>query len=76
MATSNNGTVAKVVASVISAVLIFVILQVLGNTNRITALETDMRALKETVILMHHENRDEHKAIAAKLDAIKEYVKK
>jgi hypothetical protein len=76
MASTNNGAVAKIIAGVVSALLIFIILQVIGNTSRITAVETDMAYLKQSLRDSRQENREEHQAITAKLDAIKEYVKK
>ena len=50
--------------------------QVLLNSNRITALETEMKNLREAIIQNRVENREEHRLITAKLDTISLAVRK
>jgi uncharacterized membrane protein (DUF106 family) len=76
MALPGNGTTKKIVAGVVSALLIGLITQVLVNTNRLTALETQMVTIKSDMNTSRAENRDDHKTIMDKLDRIQSSVLK
>lgn len=77
MALPGNGTTKKIIAGVVTALLIGLVTQVLINTNRLTALETQMVGIQEGISTNRVENRDEHRIIGEKLDRIQmELVKK
>ena len=87
MALPGNGTTKRVIAGVVTAILIALVTQVLVNTNRLTTLETQMTNLEKTIytnkeelnqsiLLNRNENRDEHKTIIGKIDRIAENVAK
>ena len=77
MTLPGNGTTKKIIAGVVSAILIGIVTQVLVNTNRLTTLEAQVVSLKEGLTINRIENRDEHQNIVNKLDRIQmEVVKK
>jgi len=77
MTLPGNGTTKKIIAGVVSAILIGIVTQVLVNTNRLTTLEAQVVSLKEDLTINRIENRDEHQNIVNKLDRIQmEVVKK
>jgi hypothetical protein len=76
MTLPGNGTTKKVIASVLAALCIFLISQVLATSNRVTAVETEMRSIKESLSMNRTENRDEHRAIGIKLDEIAKAMRK
>jgi ABC-type siderophore export system fused ATPase/permease subunit len=78
-----NGTTKKIIATVVAALCLFLVTQVLINSNRITAAETEIRTIKEGIIasraetqMNRVENREEHRIITAKLDEIAKEVRK
>lgn len=80
-----NGALKKVIATVaagvISALIIFIVTQgifnqVQINTNRITAVEVEIKTLKDQLQQNRNENREEHKSISDKLDIIAREVRK
>jgi len=77
MTLPGNGTTKKIIAGVVSAILIGIVTQVLVNTNRLTTLEAQVVSLKEGLTINRIENRDEHQNIVNKLDRIQmEILKK
>ena len=70
MTLPGNGTTKKIIAGVVSAILIGIGTQVLVNTNRLTTLEAQVVSLKEGLTINRIENRDEHQNIVNKLDRI------
>lgn len=86
MALPGNGTTKRIIAGVVTAILIALVTQVLVNTNRLTTLETQMTSIEKTldtnkaelnqsIMLNRNENRDEHKTIIEKIDKIAERIK-
>jgi len=76
MTLPGNGTTKKVIASVVAALCIFLISQVIATSNRVTAVETEMRSIRESLSMNRTENRDEHRAIGIKLDEIAKDIRK
>ncbi len=84
MTPQNEGTLKKIAISVVSALLIGLVTQVVINSGRITALEVQTRAFEKSLATTttnietnRLENRADHQAILEKLDRIQlEVVKK
>jgi hypothetical protein len=76
MTLPGNGTTKKVIASVLAALCIFLISQVLATSNRVTAVETEMKSIKEALSLNRTENRDEHRDIKVALAEIAKEIRK
>jgi uncharacterized membrane protein (DUF106 family) len=77
MTLPGNGTTKKVIAGVVTAIVIGIATQVFVNTNRLTTLEAQIVSLKEGLATNRIENRDEHQNIVNKLDRIQmEIIKK
>ena len=83
MTLPKNGTTKKIVAGVATAVLVFLIMTVITNSNRITAMETQMDSLTKTTDMAliqaernRVENREEHRIITDKLDGIAKEIRK
>jgi hypothetical protein len=71
------------IATVLAALSIFLITSVIHNTNRITAVETEINGIKSALALNREEvkqnrdeNREEHQIINQKLDSIIREMKK
>ena len=82
MTLPGNGTVKRVVCGVIVSVFLFLGGMVLSNSNRITAMEVKVDNLQkiadQTLQQAERnrvENRDEHRLITNKLDAIAVAIK-
>ena len=71
-----NGTTKKVIAGVLTAVIVFLFTQAVINSNRITALETDMVSLKDSVRALKQDNQADHRYIIDKIDKIYEATKR
>ena len=87
MAIQTNGTAKRIIAGVSVAVVVFLAGAVLANSNRITAIEVEMKGIRETLRDSRTENREEHieirlaqkelrKELGDKLDAIAREVGK
>lgn len=83
MTLPTNGTVRRVVAGVIVAVVVFLAGAVLSNSNRITAVEIKVQAIveiqadtKRTLETNRVENNDAHRAIIAELKEISKEIRK
>jgi cell division protein FtsL len=70
MTLPGNGTTKKVIASVLAALCIFLISQVLATSNRVTAVEIEISNLKYSIEQGRADNKDEHKEIKAMLGEI------
>lgn len=78
----NNGTVKRIIAGVATAVILILITAVLANQNRITANEVRIEnicdmvtALRSEVERNRTEQREEYRAITAKLDEIAKEIR-
>jgi len=83
MTLPGNGTTKKVIASIVAALCIFLVSQVLSNSNRITAMEERLDALmknSDRSLAQAEKNWDkndaEHKDIQKLLNEISREVKK
>lgn len=66
----NWSTVKKILIGVATVLITALVSQVLLNTNRITAVEVEIRAIKAGLDTNRTENRDEHKVIIGKIDSL------
>lgn len=71
MTQSMNGAVKKVIAGVITALLVFIITAVLSNQNRVTALEVKMQAIEKSLDANRVENREDHQRILDEIKALR-----
>lgn len=83
MTLPGNGTLKRIIATVVGGVLLFMAGAILSNANRMTAAETEIKAIKDGIIASRAEtmanrveNREEHRLITAKLDEIAKDVRK
>jgi cell division protein FtsL len=76
MTLPGNGTTKKVIASVLAALCVFLISQVLATSNRVTAVEIEISNLKYSIEQGRADNKDEHKEIKAMLGEITKEVRK
>jgi hypothetical protein len=70
---SGNGNwsvVKKIVIGIVTVLITALVTQVLMNTNRITAVETEIKSIKDNLYLNRTENREEHQVIRDKIDAL------
>jgi len=82
-----NGTAKRIIAGVSVAIVVFLAGAVLANSNRITAIEVEMKSMRDMLRDGRTENREEHgeirlaqkelrKELGDKLDAIAREVGK
>jgi hypothetical protein len=78
MALPGNGTTKRIIAGVVTAIIIGLATQVYVNTNRITAVEVEIKGIRDAITLNRSElqtnraeNRDEHKEIMAAIKEVK-----
>jgi uncharacterized membrane protein (DUF106 family) len=76
MTVSGNGTVKRIIAGVVTAIIVFLFVAVLADQSRITAVEVEMRGIKDQLNTNRSENRDDHKVINDKLDVIAREIRK
>lgn len=76
MTLPGNGTVKRIIAGIAVSVVVFLAGMVIANSTRITALEVKMDTIEKALATNRAENRDEHKDILAKVDAVYREVRK
>jgi hypothetical protein len=83
MTLPGNGTLKRIIATVVGGALLFMAGAILSNSTRMTAAETEIRAIKDGIVASRTEtiayrveNREEHRIITVKLDEIAKDVRK
>jgi hypothetical protein len=78
MTLPGNGTLKKIIATVIAGVLLILVTAVLANQNRVTALEVKIQGIETAQTRMadqietsRKENREEHQRILDEIKGLK-----
>ena len=76
MTPETKSTAARIIAGIVTAIVVFLAGAVLASQSRITALEVKVQIIEQALRDSRLENREEHRLITDKLDIITREVRK